>query len=970
MYTYLGVHGTVPPPSSDNVPTSPKKIHHVSQSDNPTKITIKTTTLGVRDAAGESSSSSGGERTAGKPGRKPRKPREFVSPGADASIHVDADGDPPPAPPAPKRSSAQSGNSRQGGGAGGGGRGSPNNSQQGTSEQEKTSITVSFDLNTKKLWQDLHWPYGNYTNFFRHLILLEKYWRSGDLLLKDDASPKAKVYIKSVVNRIEGYEGQHKRSGYDLSEWTRPDMSVPPAPAMYQGLDVDEREARGGSKDKDTVATVNEDGGSDEIVVLDDDEPTPAKKAKVDQTDSSTILRIPNFPVPKTVQQPETSPNMPTKIRVRTDLMHLGLKPKGDIPTATATATSGGPKQQQQKQAQQQQIQPHILQQHLTRGSNEKTPAKKDSFKIADLVGTKAVSSTVNTMPKVSSQSNLLQLLNKPPGKNSAESSGPLLGNTSLIGASVGKKTATVTSSGNSNNSQLFKSGEQGSSAIPLTFNNSIAEVLAAASKAKQQMEAEAAAAAAAAAASNSKPEVTITAKPVAKPTPVRQQPQPQQLPASMTSPPTVSSPSFVSLMNEFASPKQQKQRMTASEQENQIMRAQKQWAEEELRRLMAKAAAASVAGVSSSPSLSSHVTRTTTAGLLTSPSPSGGVSSVQRPKSANSSSTLSNINSSTGVSNISQIHPLLDMNKLLHSTSPGIAPHIVAQTALPSAAGTPSSTPKSSSSSTQKIASKPPGPLPSAIRPVQLSKSTAQPQGIQTVNKKSLNTVLDRLSGLKTATAPIAASASHTSTSSMPKTTSSSLVQQLQAPPMSSLNKTASSSVTSSKGSSSSKTTPTSTASAAAALAAANSAAALASSINAAASLNPFGLAGYPATQMVGQPMVQYPTTAQAWAQQQQQQQQAVAAQQAAMLLAAAGGAAAGIPGMTAQQATAAMQELVKMSLQQQPKQSSSSPSATSTATSSSRLRAPPPLTHMGRQGGGGGGGSSGKAPGPAGAD
>ena len=105
----------------------------------------------------------------------------------------------------------------------------------------------------------------------------------------------------------------------------------------------------------------------------------------------------------------------------------------------------------------------------------------------------------------------------------------------------------------------------------------------------------------------------------------------------------------------------------------------------------------------------------------------------------------------STGVS------PISNMTKLLAAQAPGLPPHIIAQQSCPKTQA--------------KVMSKPPGPVMSNLRPVQISGS--KPGGIQTVNKKSLNTVLDRLGGLPTTTA-------NTSLAS-------SLVQQLQAPPMSS---------------------------------------------------------------------------------------------------------------------------------------------------------------------------------------
>jgi hypothetical protein len=37
--------------------------------------------------------------------------------------------------------------------------------------------------------------------YFRHLILLEKYWRNGDLTLAPTATLKSASYLKSVKNR-------------------------------------------------------------------------------------------------------------------------------------------------------------------------------------------------------------------------------------------------------------------------------------------------------------------------------------------------------------------------------------------------------------------------------------------------------------------------------------------------------------------------------------------------------------------------------------------------------------------------------------------------------------------------------------------------------------------------------------------------------------------------------------------------
>ena len=125
---------------------------------------------------------------------------------------------------------------------------------------------------------------------------------------------------------------------------------------------------------------------------------------------------------------------------------------------------------------------------------------------------------------------------------------------------------------------------------------------------------------------------------------------------------------------------------------------------------------------------------------------------------------------------------PLSNVTKLMQAQDPDLPPNVIAQQSLPT------SNPASKAS---KVMSRPPGPVMSNLRPVQLSsgggsKPSAPAQGIQTVNKKSLNTVLDRLGGLGTSSAPIKATTSSNNSASA-ASLASSLVQQLQAPPMTS---------------------------------------------------------------------------------------------------------------------------------------------------------------------------------------
>ncbi|CAK1583054.1 unnamed protein product [Parnassius mnemosyne] len=71
---------------------------------------------------------------------------------------------------------------------------------------EKCNTMIQYDLETKRLWNELQRPYGNQSSFLRHLILLEKYFRSGDLVLSHNASPNAATYSDSVQSRLRAYD--------------------------------------------------------------------------------------------------------------------------------------------------------------------------------------------------------------------------------------------------------------------------------------------------------------------------------------------------------------------------------------------------------------------------------------------------------------------------------------------------------------------------------------------------------------------------------------------------------------------------------------------------------------------------------------------------------------------------------------------------------------------------------------------
>lgn len=70
----------------------------------------------------------------------------------------------------------------------------------------KVTSTVQYDEPTRKLWEELEKPYGNQSSFLRHLLLLEKYFRNGDLLLTANANHNAITYAESVQHRLQAFD--------------------------------------------------------------------------------------------------------------------------------------------------------------------------------------------------------------------------------------------------------------------------------------------------------------------------------------------------------------------------------------------------------------------------------------------------------------------------------------------------------------------------------------------------------------------------------------------------------------------------------------------------------------------------------------------------------------------------------------------------------------------------------------------
>ena len=83
---------------------------------------------------------------------------------------------------------------------------SSNNNQRTPEGWIKVQTTMQYDDTTRSMWEELQRPYGNQSSFLRHLILLEKYYRNGDLVLSQSASNSAITYSNSVHNRIRSYD--------------------------------------------------------------------------------------------------------------------------------------------------------------------------------------------------------------------------------------------------------------------------------------------------------------------------------------------------------------------------------------------------------------------------------------------------------------------------------------------------------------------------------------------------------------------------------------------------------------------------------------------------------------------------------------------------------------------------------------------------------------------------------------------
>ncbi|XP_055691937.1 uncharacterized protein LOC129794967 isoform X2 [Lutzomyia longipalpis] len=93
----------------------------------------------------------------------------------------------------------------------------------------RTASILQYDDATKVLWEELQKPYGNQSSFIRHLVLLEKYFRNGDLILSPTASSSAVTYSESVQNRLKSFDNVTSDSLSIFHQLSNAPITITPA---------------------------------------------------------------------------------------------------------------------------------------------------------------------------------------------------------------------------------------------------------------------------------------------------------------------------------------------------------------------------------------------------------------------------------------------------------------------------------------------------------------------------------------------------------------------------------------------------------------------------------------------------------------------------------------------------------------------------------------------------------------------
>uniref|UniRef100_T1HUE1 Uncharacterized protein n=1 Tax=Rhodnius prolixus TaxID=13249 RepID=T1HUE1_RHOPR len=97
---------------------------------------------------------------------------------------------------------------------------------------ERCVCTIQFDKKAKQLWTDLQKPHGSQSLFLRHLIMMEKIWRAGYLVLSSNADEKAVKYVLNSKNKVRSFENSQSGTtgNSSNSSSTSPNNSVQTKP--------------------------------------------------------------------------------------------------------------------------------------------------------------------------------------------------------------------------------------------------------------------------------------------------------------------------------------------------------------------------------------------------------------------------------------------------------------------------------------------------------------------------------------------------------------------------------------------------------------------------------------------------------------------------------------------------------------------------------------------------------------------
>ncbi|XP_055857630.1 uncharacterized protein LOC129920317 [Episyrphus balteatus] len=147
---------------------------------------------------------------------------------------------------------------------------------------------LQYDEPTRRLWEDLQKPYGNQSSFLRHLILLEKYYRNGDLILSSNASSNATVYTQTVRNRLTSFDSRSSSPSSAKEHESRP-----------RSLSVDKIQRQLSSNSVTIIARPKDQPKEPEIAKQKDSNPSAPLTVSASSVPNSRSILKANLGVPK-----------------------------------------------------------------------------------------------------------------------------------------------------------------------------------------------------------------------------------------------------------------------------------------------------------------------------------------------------------------------------------------------------------------------------------------------------------------------------------------------------------------------------------------------------------------------------------------------------------------------------------------------------------------------------------------------